>query len=84
MEWKIATYPSQVPEAIKPSEYKVPKHVCNTKGDQAERILYFALKDYFSKAGDDVLIVHSHKFLNNTSNKEKDFIILNLTKGKVS
>ena len=71
----------QVPEAIKLSEYKVTKHVDNARGDLAERIMFFALKKYYSDEGDDVAIIHSHKFLNNQSNNEKDFIVINLTKG---
>ena len=71
----------QVPEAIKLSEYKVTKHVDNARGDLAERIMFFALKKYYSEEGDDVAIIHSHKFLNNQSNNEKDFIVINLTKG---
>ena len=71
----------QVPEAIKLSKYKVTKHVDNARGDLAERIMFFALKKYYSEEGDDVAIIHSHKFLNNQSNNEKDFIVINLTKG---
>ena len=72
----------EVPEAVKPSEYKVEKHKDRVKGDIAERKMYYALRDYFKKTGDDVLIVHSHKFLINESNNEKDFIVLNYTKGQ--
>ena len=72
---------SQIPEAVKLSEYKVENHVATAKGDLAERIMFFALEKYFSEEGDDVVIIHSHKFLNNVSNNEKDFIIINLTKG---
>ena len=72
---------SQIPEAIKLSEYKVTNHEATAKGDLAERIMFFALEKYFSEEGDDVVIIHSHKFLNNNSNNEKDFIIINLTKG---
>ena len=74
----------EVPEAVILEDYNVPEHLDRVKGDIAESKFYKALKNYFTKTGDDVLIVHSHKFLNNTSNKEKDFIILNLTKGEVS
>jgi hypothetical protein len=72
---------SQIPEAIKLSEYKVQNHEATAKGDLAERIMFFALEKYFSAEGDDVVIIHSHKFLNNKSNNEKDFIVINLTKG---
>ena len=40
------------------------------------------LRKYFKENKDDALILHSHKFLDNKSNNEKDFIVLNLTKGK--
>ena len=87
----------QIPEAIKLSEFHVKKHLDGVKGDTAERKMFYSLQDYFKKTGDDVLIIHSHKFLSNSSNKsknskkgkssnesnnnEKDFIIVNLTKG---
>ena len=51
------------------------------KGDLAESTMYYALKNYFALNGDDVLIVHSHKFLHKNSNNEKDFIVFNLSKG---
>ena len=40
-------------------------------------------EEYFKKNKDDALILHSHKFLDNKSNHEKDFIVLNVTKGMV-
>ena len=72
----------QVPEAINLSEYKVEKHMDNVKGDLAERTMFFALEKYFLDEGDDVMTLHSHKFANSVSNNEKDFIIVNLTKGR--
>ena len=72
----------QVPEAINLSKYKVEKHIDNVKGDLAERNMFFALEEYFLDEGDDVLVIHSHKFINSFGNNEKDFIIVNLTKGK--
>jgi hypothetical protein len=72
----------EVPEAIKRSEYKVPKYLDKVRGDIAESKVYHALKKYFEANGDDVVIVHSHKFLHKDSNNEKDFIIFNLSKGK--
>ena len=49
-------------------------------GNQAERIIFDKLKHYFE--GDDVLIVHSHLFLYGSGPaREKDFLVLNLTKG---
>ena len=73
----------QVPEAINLSEYKVKKHIDNVKGDLAERAMFFALEKYFLDEGDDVMVIHSHKFVNSVGNNEKDFIILNLTKGMI-
>jgi hypothetical protein len=72
----------EVPEAVILGDYKVPKHLDRVRGDIAESKVYHALKDYFKRTGDDVLIVHSHKFLNKASNNEKDFILFNLSKGK--
>ena len=71
-----------VPEAVILEDYKVLKHLDKVRGDIAESKVYHALNDYFKSTGDDVLIVHSHKFLNQTSNNEKDFIVFNLSKGK--
>ena len=71
----------EVPEAIKRSEYKVPKFLDKVRGDSAESKVYHALKEYFNANGDDVLIVHSHKFLHKDSNNEKDFILFNLSRG---
>ena len=71
----------EVPEAVILEDYKVPKHLDRVRGDIAESKVYHALNDYFKRTGDDVLIVHSHKFLNQTSNNEKDFIVFNLSKG---
>ena len=73
----------EVPEAVILADYKVPKHLDRVRGDIAESKVYHALNDYFKRTGDDVLIVHSHKFLNQTSNNEKDFIVFNLSKGKL-
>ena len=56
-------------------------------GDKAESKMFHALKQYFEKTGDDVLIIHSHKFLhkdtttNKQTNNEKDFIVVNVSKG---
>ena len=73
----------EVPQAIKLSEYKVEKHQDRVKGDIAERKVFYALQEYYRITGDDTLVVHSHKFrVHDESNNEKDFIVLNLTKGK--
>ena len=71
----------EIPEAIKLSEVKNIRRIDSIKGDIAESTMFHALKKYFTLAGDDVLIVHSHKFLHNASINEKDFIALNLSKG---
>ena len=44
--------------------------------------MFEALKKHYEKSGDDVLIVQSHKFLNSVSSNEKDFLLVNVTKGK--
>ena len=59
------------------------KHKDAVKGQIAEQKMFDALKQYFDGCKDDVVVVHSHKFLNKDSNNEKDFIILNLTKGYI-
>ena len=71
----------EVPEAIRLHDSKVKKNIDQVKGDLAESTMYYALKKYFEMNGDDVLIVHSHKFLHEASINEKDFIVLNLSKG---
>ena len=73
----------EVPEAVILEDYKVPKHLDRVRGDIAESKVYHALNDYFKRTGDDVLIVHSHKFLINHEQHEKDFIVFNLSKGKL-
>ena len=76
----------QVPEAVKLSEFNVKKHQDGVKGDIAESKMFYGLENYFKGTGDDVIIIHSHKFLptkNKSSNNEKDFIIINLSKGKL-
>ena len=70
----------EVPEAITLSESRLKKSHDKIRGDFAERKMFYALKKYFSQTGEDVVIVHSHKFLNQKGNNEKDFIVFNLTK----
>ena len=50
------------------SEYKVERYQDRVKGDIAERKMFYALEEYYKMAGDDVLVVHSHKFYVNNSN----------------
>merc|ERR1711860_58552 len=52
-------------------------------GDKWERFLYNALKKYFEDTKDACLIIHGHSFLHENNFKEKDFIVLNLSKGYV-
>ena len=52
-------------------------------GDLAERKVFQALQKYFDKTRDACLVLHGHSFLYNQNFQEKDFIILNLTKGYV-
>ena len=75
----------QVPHAVvlSESQYKGTKYLDNIRGDIAEIKVFNELKEYFGKTGDDVLIIHSHKFLVNESNNEKDFILFNLSKGNI-
>ena len=63
-----------------PRDYKASGQL---QGDLAERKVYRALQDYFDKTKDACLVIHSHSFLYNQNFEEKDFIILNLTKGYV-
>ena len=57
------------------------KHKDGVRGQIAEQIMFEALKKHYEKSGDDVLIVQSHKFLNSVSSNEKDFLLVNVTKG---
>ena len=43
--------------------------------------MFEALKKHYEESGDDILIVQSHKFLNSVSSNEKDFLLVNVTKG---
>ena len=53
------------------------------RGDVAERKVFQALQEYFDKTKDACLVLHSHSFLYKQNFQEKDFVILNLTKGYV-
>ena len=52
-------------------------------GDKWERYLYYTLKRYFEDTKDACLIIHGHSFLHENNFKEKDFIVLNLSKGYI-
>ena len=71
----------EVPSAIKLSEFKGEKNIDRVKGDLAESTMFHALKKHLALNGDDAIVIHSHKFLHKESNSEKDFIVLNLSKG---
>ena len=83
---------SAIPNVVNPSAYEdqtklkpgrhKPYHD-EIRGEEAERLMFDALQVHFNQTKDDVLILSSHKFLNDTSNNEKDFIIVNLSKGYV-
>ena len=68
--------------AEKGAAYKT-KYDDIVRGDVAEQEVFIELQNYFEGTKDDVLVLHSHKFLNDTSNHEKDFILLNLSKGYI-
>ena len=61
------------------------------KGVWAEKFVFHELKKYYNDSKDDVLVVHSHQFLGSSTkkenefidSKEKDFIIVNLSKGYI-
>ena len=78
---------SSTPDIIKLSEYDAKtrgkgKHKEGAvRGQLAEQIMFNALKVYYRKRKDDVIILHSHKFLKNAT--EKDFIVFNVTKGYI-
>ena len=57
--------------------------VGNLTGDFWERPLYTALKNYFEDTKNACLILHGHSFLHQDHFREKDFIILNLSKGYI-
>ena len=77
---------SSTPDVIKLSEYDSKtqgkgKHKSGVRGQIAEEIMFNTLKVYYRKSKDDVIVLHSHKFLKNAS--EKDFIVINVTKGYI-
>ena len=57
----------------KPGKYKNYEDV--VRGENAEKVMFDALNSHFKGSTDDVLVVSSHKFLNDSSNNEKDFIV---------
>ena len=74
------------PEIVNIEEYEQRtkgkgKLMSGLKGEAAEHSLFIELKDHFQRSKDDALVIHSHTFLCSAS--EKDFIIINLSKGVV-
>ena len=77
---------SEIPEVIEPDQYNAKtenqgKQKDIVRGQIAEQKMFHALKEHFDDNKDDVLIIHSHKFLDGNVHNEKDFVLLNLTKG---
>ena len=52
-------------------------------GESTEREMFYGLKKHYEQTGDDCLVLHGHCFLWNDSIHEKDFIVLNLSKGYI-
>ena len=55
----------------------------NIQGESTERELFYLLKNYLEKSKDDVLMLFGHMFLWDKNFKEKDFLVLNLSKGYI-
>ena len=84
-------YFSDIPEVVNPEAYETkktkkdfkPEKVNKIRAENAEKTMFQALQRHYNETKADVLVLSSHKFSNNTSVAEKDFIILNLSKGYV-
>ena len=66
-------------------EIKMVKSIQVVKGEKAEKKMFKAIKRYFKKVDEEVVVLYSVNFMDSVTNKnlkpvEKDFIILNLTK----
>jgi hypothetical protein len=57
------------------------KHKDLVKGQIAEQVMFRKLKKYYENSNDDVIVLHSHTFLQSQS--EKDLIVVNGTKGYI-
>ena len=67
------------------SQIYVPKNYLKSgdiQGESTERKL-FLLKSYLEKSKDDVLMLFGHVFLWNQNYQEKDFLVVNLSKGYI-
>ena len=81
-------YFSDYPHIVNPDAYETkrdinPETVNKIRAEKAEKTMFQGLEKHFIETKDDVLVLSSHKFSNTASVNEKDFIILNLSKGYV-
>ena len=69
----------------KPQAAKLKSSINNVRGDLLEKQFYESIKSYFETQNENVLVIHSHKLLGLKSNaqKEKDFIVVNLSFGYI-
>ena len=79
-------YFSSNPEVVNYQEYRkktqsAGKLMDSVKGQIAEKIMFDKLREYFNSSKDDVIVLHSQKFFQSAG--EKDFIVVNLTRGYV-
>ena len=68
------------------SQIYVPKDYLKSgdiQGESTERELFYLLKCYLEKSKDDVLMLFGHVFLWNHNYQEKDFLVVNLSKGYI-
>ena len=64
----------------------VPKDHLNSgelSGEMTEREMFDGLKRHLESSGDDCLVLHAHSFLCGNNFQEKDFIVLNLSRGYI-
>ena len=64
----------------------VPKDHLNSgelPGEMTEREMFDGLKRHLESSGDDCLVLHAHSFLCGNNFQEKDFIVLNLSRGYI-
>jgi len=66
-------------------EVKMVKSIQVVKGERAEKKMFKAIQNYFSKVEEEVVVLYSVNFMGSVEERnikpvEKDFIILNLTK----
>ena len=66
-------------------EVQMVKSLQIVKGERAEKKIYKAIKKYFDKTNEEVVVLYSFNFMGKLASKnydpcEKDFILINLTK----